>query len=398
MNCLSRHINAILTSALAALSALSGTGLHAQELRIPDRWNEPLNIVPPLFSEDTLTIRIVGDVMMHEMQIKEACTTGGYDFSSYFSMIADEIRKADIAVANMEFTLAGEPYSGYPCFAAPDSFATYLADCGFDIFLAANNHIFDKGTAGAERTMKIYRELSRTKGIRFTGLASDEDEHNENNPLLIRKKGIRLAFINATYGTNLGLQTHWPQTNYLSAKEKLKTAFSKAEEADADITVALPHWGTEYVLHHSQTQESTAEWMAVKGADLIIGAHPHVIQDFQVIEVDREFGKEKIPVAYSLGNAVSNMSATNTQMGLMATIRIVRENDGDIRQLPIEFKYLWCSRPGGYNGSYTVLPVADFVGRKDEWKGNGDYEKMISTYRRVSIETGIKDKDITLNE
>lgn len=365
---------------------------------IPDRWNQPLNIVQPLFSEDTLTIRIVGDVMMHEMQIKEAYQTGGYDFSSYFSMISDEIRGADIAVANMEFTLAGEPYSGYPCFAAPDSFATYLADCGFDIFLAANNHIFDKGTAGAERTLKIYRELSRTRGIKFTGLASDKEEHNENTPLLIRKKGIRLAFINATYGTNLGLQTHWPQTNYLSAKEKLEEAFSKAEDAYVDMTVVLPHWGTEYVLHHSQTQESTAEWMAVMGADMIIGAHPHVIQDFQIIEVDRGCGKEKIPVAYSLGNAVSNMSAANTQMGLMATIRIVRENDGDIRQLPLEFTYLWCSRPGGYNGSYTVLPVADFLERKDEWEGSWDYDKMIATYRRVSIETGIKDKDITINE
>ena len=161
---------------------------------IPDRWNQPLNIVQPLFSEDTLTIRIVGDVMMHEMQIKEAYQTGGYDFSSYFSMISDEIRGADIAVANMEFTLAGEPYSGYPCFAAPDSFATYLADFGFDIFLAANNHIFDKGTAGAERTLKIYRELSRTRGIKFTGLASDKEEHNENTPLLIASEWVKIHF------------------------------------------------------------------------------------------------------------------------------------------------------------------------------------------------------------
>ena len=372
--------------------------LHAQELTMPERWSNALFNVPPVFSEDTVTIRILGDVMMHEKQIRHAYEAGTYDFSSYFSLIADDIREADISIANMEFTLAGEPYSGYPCFAAPDSFADYLAGCGFDVFLTANNHIFDKGTAGAERTLKIYRELNRTKGIMFTGLASDESEYEDVTPLMIRRKDIRLAFINATYGTNLGLQSHWPQTNYLSAKTRLEAAFSKAEEEDADLILALPHWGTEYVLRHAPGQEKEAEWMAENGADIIIGAHPHVIQDFQVIELDRGCGKERIPVAYSLGNAVSNMSAANTQMGLMATIRIVRENDGDLHILPMEFTYLWCSRPGGYDDGYTVIPVAEFIGRMDEWKGAWDYEKMVSTYRHVSTETGIKDKEIVINE
>lgn len=372
--------------------------LHAQELTMPERWSNALFNVPPVFSEDTVTIRILGDVMMHEKQIRHAYEAGTYDFSSYFSLIADDIREADISIANMEFTLAGEPYSGYPCFAAPDSFADYLAGCGFDVFLTANNHIFDKGTAGAERTLKIYRELNRTKGIMFTGLASDESEYEDVTPLMIRRKGIRFAFINATYGTNLGLQSHWPQTNYLSARTRLEAAFSKAEEEDADLILALPHWGTEYVLRHAPGQEKEAEWMAENGADMIIGAHPHVIQDFQVIELDRGCGKERIPVAYSLGNAVSNMSAANTQMGLMATIRIVRENDGDLHILPMEFTYLWCSRPGGYDDGYTVIPVAEFIGRMDEWKGAWDYEKMVSTYRHVSTETGIKDKEIVINE
>lgn len=372
--------------------------LHAQELTMPERWSNALFNVPPVFSEDTVTIRILGDVMMHEKQIRHAYEAGTYDFSSYFSLIADDIKEADISIANMEFTLAGEPYSGYPCFAAPDSFADYLAGCGFDVFLTANNHIFDKGTAGAERTLKIYRELNRTKGIMFTGLASDESEYEDVTPLMIRRKGIRFAFINATYGTNLGLQSHWPQTNYLSARTRLEAAFSKAEEEDADLILALPHWGTEYVLRHAPGQEKEAEWMAENGADMIIGAHPHVIQDFQVIELDRGCGKERIPVAYSLGNAVSNMSAANTQMGLMATIRIVRENDGDLHILPMEFTYLWCSRPGGYDDGYTVIPVAEFIGRMDEWKGAWDYEKMVSTYRHVSTETGIKDKEIVINE
>ena len=166
---------------------------------------------------------------------------------------------------------------------------------------------------------------------------------------------------------------------------------SEAEEEDADITVALPHWGTEYVLTHSSGQEETAEWLADNGADIIIGTHPHVIQDFQTLPVREMDGAKEVPVAYSLGNAVSNMSAKNTQLELMATLKVVREGNGDIRMLPLEFTYLWCSRPGGYNDSYTVIPVADFVGRRDEWKNGWDYDRMMETYRHVSGITGIKD-------
>ncbi len=351
---------------------------------MPERWQRPLEYVTPLFMQDTLTILVLGDMMMHERQIQSSRNPdGSYSFDSYFMFVEDEIRKADIAVANMEFTLAGEPYSGYPCFSAPDQFAVYLAECGFDIFLAANNHIFDKGTKGAERTIDIYRSLREKYGIRFTGIAGDENEMDGNTPLFIRAKGISLAILNFTYGTNMGLGTPWPKTNYIGERTRLAKAFSKAEELDADYVMAFPHWGTEYVLKHSQTQESEARWLAENGADWIIGAHPHVIQDS--MEIDNT------PVVFSLGNAVSNMSAANTQLELMATVRIIREGDGDIKALPLELEYLWCSRPGGYNDSYVVIPVRSFIGRENEWKDINDYNKMISTYERVKKATGINE-------
>lgn len=372
---------------------MTGSVVSAQELTMPERWTESLMYVRPIFNQDTLTIRILGDVMMHSAQIKNAHRGGSeYDFSSYFSLIEDKIKEADIAIANMEFTLAGEPYSGYPCFSAPDTLAAYLADCGFDIFMAANNHIFDKGAKGAQRTLDIYRSLEKEKGIRVMGLAGDEDELNRSNPLFIRSKGIKLALLNATYGTNMGSGALWPKTNYLSARTQLESALSKAKEGDADMTIVFPHWGTEYVLKHSSRQEETAIWLAEGGADMIIGAHPHVIQDFQMLETADANGCQKVPVAYSLGNAVSNMSAKNTQLELMATVRIVMHGNGDIELLPVEFTYLWCSRPGGYDNSYTVVPVAEFIGRREEWTGPWDYDKMVDTYTYVKEQTGIEDK------
>lgn len=398
MKYLSPHITALILTAATAFLSSSVLPADAQEIIMPDRWEKALNDVPAIFSRDTVTIRVLGDVMMHQNQIDIARDGDTYDFSSYFSLIEDDIREADIAVANMEFTLAGEPYSGYPCFSAPDVFAGYLADCGFDVFLAANNHIFDKGTVGAERTIRRYRELSTSKGIRFTGIASDEEDFDATTPLMVRSKGIRLAMLNATYGTNTGLTTHWPKTIRLSSEDIVSEALAKAREADADVIIAFPHWGTEYVLTHSHKQEETAVWLAKNGADIIIGAHPHVIQDFQIIEVCRNGSIESVPIAYSLGNAVSNMSAPNTQLELMATIRIIRDTDGDIRMLPVEFTYLWCSRPGGFNDSYTVIPVEEYLGRKDDWKNGRDYDKMTATYRHVTETTGIIDKHTSADE
>lgn len=333
-----------------------------------------------LYRKDTVTICVMGDMMMHSAQIADADRgRNGYDFTSYFKYIKDKIAQADIAIANMEFTLAGEPYTGYPAFSAPDCYAEYLADCGFDIFLCANNHIFDKGSQGAARTIDKYRELGRSHGIRYCGLAADPEERQKTYPLITNVKGINIAILNFTYGTNLGADMHWPKVNYMNDKNSLKAALEKSSKAD--FTIVLPHWGTEYELAHSLVQRKTAEWLVDNGADMIIGTHPHVVQDCERID--------NVQVAYSLGNAVSNMSAANTQIGLMATIRSVRKDNGDILVEPLEFTWLWCSRPGGWCETYCVIPIEEFIGSRNRWKGAWEYDKMIATYDRVRRATGI---------
>lgn len=363
-------------------------GAYAQQLRIPQRWETSFRNVLPLYRNDTVRICFIGDVMMHGKQIDLARKTeGGYDFSSYFALIREELTSADITAANMEFSLGGEPYTGYPAFSAPDGIASYAADCGIDLFLTANNHIFDRGKDGAERTLDIYRDLNRSHGISFTGLASDEGERSGNNPLIMNVKGVRIAFVNFTYGTNGGRREGWPKVNYMDEREDIRAALDKAQEKGADITIALPHWGNEYELTHSSEQEEAATWLAENGVDIIIGTHPHVVQDTMSMETS----SGRAQVAYSLGNAVSNMSAENTQLELMATLRIVRHCNGDIETLPLDLTFLWCSRPGGFNDGYTVVPVAGYIGRRELWKGAWDYDRMMQTYGRVRKITGITD-------
>lgn len=360
-----RHSLTLLTSIIALICSLSAQ-CHAQEYKFPD----PLLSYPLGPATDTVRICILGDMMMHSAQIENARTSASeYDFSSYFHYIEDKIKDADIAIANMEYTLAGKPYTGYPAFSAPEAYATYLAELGIDIFLTANNHIFDKGAAGAQRTIDEFDRLS----VQTTGIARDQQMYDQVFPLILECKGASIALVNVTYGTNLGIGKEWPKIIRLSEKEAMATALETADTCD--FTIVLPHWGNEYQLRHSSTQEKDARWLIDHGADTIIGAHPHVIQDIQEID--------GVTVFYSLGNAVSNMSATNTQMELMVTLRIVRYHNGNTKLLEPEYELLWCSRPGGYSNRYTVLPVEEFIGTRDSWHGPWEYDKMIETRKRI---------------
>lgn len=352
-----------------------GHAVMAQTLELPDEWMKSMHNITPLYKADTLSICILGDVMMHSAQIEDAARKDGkYSFSTYFSLIQDRIDDADLTIANMEFTLGGPPYTGYPSFSAPDQFAEYLADSGIDVFLMANNHIFDKGSNGAARTLEQYDRLSLTHGVRYCGMAMDAEQRDINHPLQIRMKGMKISLINITYGTNTGGSEAWPKVNYMNDRALLLEALTKAE--GSDFTLVLPHWGNEYETFHSSGQENTARWLIENGADAIVGAHPHVVQDAEYIE--------GVPVVYSLGNAVSNMSARNTQLGMIATIKIVRETDGDVRMLHPELTWTWCSRPGGFCSSYIVIPLEDYMDKPEEWKNLNDYKKMIETHKNIN--------------
>lgn len=334
-------------------------------------WRDRILNFRPLSGEpDTLTVVLIGDVMMHAKQLK-------YDCRTFLEPIRSRLASADLAVANMEFTLAGEPYSGYPAFSAPDAYADYVADCGVDVFLMANNHILDKGKAGLRRTLERYRAMDR---IRFTGAAETAQEDSLTFPLMLTAKGLRLAFINTTYGTNTGDTAGWPKV-HTENKAEIQDAVLRARRLGADWVIALPHWGLEYQLRHSAGQEKLARWMHDAGVDIVVGAHPHVVQDTTHIG--------RMPVIYSMGNAVSNMSAENTRLELLVTLRFTKDRYRNLEMLEPELEFLWCTLPGTLTDSYATIAVKDYIGRRDLWKNPSDYDNMTATLARVLAGTGI---------
>ncbi len=269
------------------------------------------------------TLLFAGDAMMHQGQIDAARRADGtYDYSTCFADVAPIISRADLAVVNLETPLGGAPYSGYPCFCAPDTYADALTAAGFDLMLTANNHTLDRRDKGLRRTI----EQLDSKGIPHVGTYRSKADRDSLVPKIISVKGFKLGILNYTYGTN-GIQ---PQgdvvVNYIDHR-RIAADIDAARRKGAELIVAAIHWGVEYRLLPNDSQRSLADFLADKGVELIIGGHPHVIQP---MEMRPQAGPDKRPalVVYSLGNFISNMKTRDTRGGAMVTATLRRDSVG----------------------------------------------------------------------
>ena len=341
--------------------------LFLVSLEAPAQLFYPMPKARPLYSRtDTVSLYIIGDVMMHSKQLE-------HDSEYFLRYLTPYMQKATFCIANLEFPLGGAPYTGYPVFSTPDWYPEYIARCGTDVFLTANNHVLDKGTAGLKRTIKVYDRLADSLGIRYTGIGKE--------PLILERHGISIALVNFSYGTNLAPEEPTPDILRMRRPD-VKASIDRAKEQGADFILALPHWGAEYFLQHNSTQENWAKWLAEEGCCAVVGAHPHVVQDTTHIA--------GVPVLYSLGNAVSNMSAINTRLELAVTLRFVQDNvTGEKKMLEPQLDWLWCTLPGMLTESYATIVIKDWATRRSEWLNPSDFDNMMATLQRVQEATGI---------
>jgi poly-gamma-glutamate synthesis protein (capsule biosynthesis protein) len=295
-----------------------------------------------------LSLLIAGDLMQHMPQIKSARQSdGSYDYEECFAGIKAEVERADVAIANFETTLAGQPYSGYPQFSAPDDFLSAVQSAGFDIMLTANNHCVDTRRKGLERTLTMMDSL----GMAHLGTYRTLDERERTYPYLIEKNGLRIVLLNFTYDTN-GIPV--PQPCHVNLMDTLEIAadLDKARQMKPDAIIALPHWGIEYQTLPSKEQREMAAWLLSHGVDHIIGGHPHVAQPLELRNDGRNL------VAWSMGNLVSNQSKPNTYGGYMVRLDITKSG----LQTTLSDCYYtlyWVSRPpdNGYRHTYRILPI-----------------------------------------
>lgn len=278
----------------------------------------PKSLLPP----DEAEVVFAGDAMQHQSQLDAARTrSGGYSYEGMFSrQVADYIASADYAVVNFEASIGGRPHTGYPCFSAPEEYASALSDVGFDYFLLANNHILDRRDRGLHRTISALDTL----GIPHSGIYHDLAARDTIVPEIVTVNGFRIAMLNYTYGTNGITVTGNAVVNYIDP-ERISDDVAAARAAGAELICTCVHWGDEYHLLPNRSQRQLADRLYAMGVDLIIGGHPHVIQP---MELRTRPDGSKALLVYSLGNFISGMRTDDTRGGAMVKVHLKRDERG----------------------------------------------------------------------
>ena len=348
-------------------------------------------LVAPLRAQETLSLLFAGDAMGHEPQFQWAYNpqTDTYNYEPNFRYVRPYIVKSDMAIVNLEVTLGGKPYSGYPTFSTPDSYKDALVDCGFDVITLANNHILDRGKRGMERT------LDKVADCPNVGAYRDSLDRANRYPLILELQGLRIALFNVTYGCNGFLPVKPNIVNFIDTAQ-IAADLRSLEGKNVDMKIMSIHWGDEYVTKAIPKQRELARWLAEQGFDLIIGGHPHVVEDAEYLTVTRvRDNKEvqvQVPVLYSLGNLISNQRRLNTNGGIMVRIDLQRDN-AEIKNV----SYLPCYvhkgtisyKKDGKNVTekhFFLLPTTDYLNGKLPFKLDAEAEKALRVFHKNTTE------------
>tara|TARA_B110000046_G_C12951563_1_gene380387 strand:- start:92 stop:1195 length:1104 start_codon:yes stop_codon:yes gene_type:complete len=288
---------------------------------------------------DSLSLIFIGDIMGHDSQIKSAFDneTNNYNYESVFNKVSPIIEKADFAIANLEVTLAGEPYKGYPQFSSPDELAVSCKISGIDILVTSNNHSCDRGKNGILRTINILDSLE----IPHTGTFKDSLDRINHNLLILNKNNIKVGLLNYTYGTN-GISTPEPTIVNRIDKLTMLSDIQNSKEAFLDKLIVMIHWGNEYQSQPSSNQIELAEFLFKNGVDIIIGSHPHVLQKMEFAKKNEEHNERLI--AYSLGNFVSAQRTRKRDGGAMFELTLERRNN-EVHISKCGYYLTWVNQP-----------------------------------------------------
>jgi len=343
-----RHATQRKTVTLYTLGVLLVAGAALLSLRfLPRRLVDvvlptmPEESVPPAVSEElppepqpvvtTLRFSAAGDNLIHAPIYKQAARRAAegeaYNFDYCYEDLLNFYAQQDINWINQETLCSKElAPSTYPCFSTPGECAEALYRAGFRVFSLSNNHTYDKGAAGIAATLRFWESMP--EDVVTTGLWKGEADYGRIPIQTV--DGVKIAYLSYTEHTN-GIPRNSKMTAnviYTSQTDVIEQQVRAARQA-ADFVVVGVHWGVEDSHTITQAQRTLAQSLANWGADVIIGTHPHVLQDAEWrTAVD---GRE-VFVAYSLGNFLSTQSKPDQLIGAVLTLELEQtiEPDGTV--------------------------------------------------------------------
>ena len=302
------------------------------------------------FTKDEAEVSFVvfGDNLIHEPIYRYGLNQGG-NFDFLFEQVKAVIDKSDVSVINQETPLVTEysEYGDYPRFGTPVQVGQAIVDAGFDVVTCATNHALDRGAKGIHTTKEYFTK----QDVCCLGIQTGDEP--ERKPYeIIKRNNIRFALFNYTYGTNgISLPEGNPFTVHLLENEEQIRADIQKARREADMVIVFVHWGTENSVETDAFQERWTDVFLDSKADVIVGTHPHVLQDYEMLE-----GEEghRMLVFYSIGNFVSAQPEKSSVKGGMA-------------------EFVIAPAPGGYEiVEYSLTPLTI------RWESGGKYTPVFS--------------------
>lgn len=267
---------------------------------------------------------MVGDALIHYGVYNDAKQSdGSYDFKPMLEYIKPISSKYDLAYYNQETILGGASlgYSSYPRFNSPQEVGDAFVDAGFNMVSLATNHTMDKGEQGVINSVNYWK--TKKDKVVYSGQWVSQEERENESAQIYEKNGIKYAFFSYTTWTN-GLETPTGKEylNNVYSNEKAAADIAKVKD-QADVIIVAMHWGTEYSLGVNTNQDEIAKYLSDLGVNIIIGAHPHVVEPVEYINDGKTF------VIYSLGNFISDQGVTERLIGLAMELTIKKVVDVD---------------------------------------------------------------------
>ncbi len=322
----------ILIGGVLCLVLLGGYGITRMLLPTPRQSVAPHTQSPPVTTKPVapqIRFAAMGDMLAHDSIVNNARTADGYDFTRYFATIKPLYSDADVVFCNPETPAAGTALgiSGYPTFNAPSEFPRDLSKVGCNMINLATNHMYDKGQAGIDGTLSVWREQ---KPLAIAGANSSSADSEMVS--YFTKNGLKVAFVAFMDFSNTPVPNAYSVESYHD-KEKTKAKLVTARK-NADVVIVSAHWGTEDSSVINEDQKSAAQFFADAGVDVVIGTGPHVLQP--VARVSGANGHSTL-VWYSIGNMLSSQLKLEELTSGVASFTVIKK-DGRINVEKLGFQ------------------------------------------------------------
>ena len=297
--------------------------------------------------KSSLSLIMVGDALIHESVYNDANNNGNYDFKPMLEEIKPIVSKYDLAYYNQETILGGKEIglSTYPCFNTPYEEGDAFLDAGFNLVSLANNHTLDRG----ERAILNSCEYWKNKRAYVAGSYCSSSERNYTK--IYEKNYISYAMLSYTTVDN-GLVRPNGKEYYLNLYDPDQVKKDVEQYRDkVDVLMVAMHWGEEYTHSPVYEEREIAQYLSDLGVDIVIGAHPHVVQPIEYIN--------DTLVIYSLGNFISAQRGIEKLTGLMVSLNINKDlntNEISLSDIQAELLYTYSDTKKGYRGNFKVYP------------------------------------------